>query len=154
MDTDSKARERVVKNAIQNPLLFQPHELRYISNRFPFPSKFALMWAEAIGDRRKMAEKVKSSADGEIKSAFAKRFSTYKKEIRNSLETAREAFFWAKRFPEDSGEVIGLVQGGKWAVHWAEHIGDEDLMKSRIDLSYWELQFRKQVEDKKPKFVA
>lgn len=154
MSNDSKARERVVKNAIQKPLLFQPHELRYISNRFPFPAKFAFMWAQSIGNRRKMAEKVKASADAKIKTVFAKRFSTYKKEIRDSLETAREAFFWAKEFPEDSSEVIGLVRGGKWAVHWAEHIGDEDLMKSRIDLSYWELQFKKQVEDKKPKFVA
>jgi hypothetical protein len=62
--------------------------------------------------------------------------------------TPKKAFFWARAFPEDRGQMKRYVQGGAWAVRWASDIGDTEEMKNRIDLPFHEREFEREVEGK------
>jgi hypothetical protein len=145
------SRRETVRCALEKPNLFSKCELRYLSKRFPFegPSlgTCAFLWAKAIGHRDRMAELIKEHGKAEHRVRFAFEIDTYKQKMKKTISTAEGAYLWSKAFPEDSGEFIDLVQGGKWAFRWAKNIGDEEKMKSRISTTYWEMMFDKKIKD-------
>mgnify|MGYP006983213062 FL=1 len=151
-------RQDLVEVAVEHPGLFAGWELKYIKNRFPFKEedrgRCAFVWAQVVGHRKEMSEIVREEGTAQVRAEFAFRFAPYKEKMRKTVETAKDAFYWAKCFPEDSAAVIEEVGGGRWAVKWADEIGDEEKMKNRISTQYWELKYEDVVEDKKPSFVS
>jgi len=141
------------------PSLFARWELAYVKNRIPFEkekplNQFAFIWAEKIGHREKMADVVKSSENPEAWVSFALRFSSFKRKMKNQVKTAEHAFFWARAFPEDKNEMKKMVCGGEWAVRWADEIGDEDEMKSRLQTRFWKYQFDQKVNGEKVNYAT
>lgn len=144
--------------AINEPLFFSPHELRYMKNNLPYEGETlgvcAFYWAQAVGNREEMAEIVAEHAPPEKKAAFATRINTYKQKMKETVSSAKEAYFWAIAFPEDSDEFIDLVHGDEWAYKWAKNIGDEEEMESRISHGFWTMKFEKEILDDDKKSFA
>ena len=151
-------RQDLVEVAVEHPGLFAGWELKYIKNRFPFQGEdradCAFVWAQTVGHRQQMSEIVKNLGNAKVRAEFAFRFAPHKEKMKEKADSAEAAFHWAKRFPEDSEDMIDKVQGGEWAVRLADEIGDEEKMKNRISTQYWELKYEDVVEDKKPSFVS
>lgn len=149
----SFSRKKVVKWILDGKCILAKHEIDYLSYRFPATNfgddlKEAIMWAKKFGHRDIMAEVVAESGSPSDKSFFAYIMKKYKGLMKNSIDSAKGAYVWANNFPEDREEMRPKVQADEWAVRWAEDIGDEDLMKSRIDMKFYKRMFEKRVEEK------
>ena len=149
-------RRKTVEAALTSPDLFSKLELRYISRRIPFGGEdlafCAFSWARRIGHRDRMAGLVKENGNPEQRVSFAFVFGSYKQMMKETISSAKGAYFWANIFPGDSDEFIDLVQGGKWAFQWARDVGDEQKMGSRISTSYWQLKYDKEIKDAEATF--
>lgn len=144
-----------VWNIAKFSYLFSKQELQYISRRLdPDWTRLAFFWALEVGNREKMAEVVKQNGDVKERVRFAYRINTYKQKMKETISSAKEGYAWAAAFPEDSDEMIDLVQGGEWAFKWAKHVGDEEKMESRISSTFWQSKFDQEVKDEPVSFAS
>jgi len=71
--------------------------------------------------------------------------NSYEDKIRKSIDGPADAVWWAQAFLGDREEMKEFIVGGKWAVKWAKHVGDEEEMKSRLSHVYWKKMFNVEV---------
>lgn len=101
-----------------------------------------------------MAKLVKENGDVKERVRFAYRINTYKQKMKETISSAKEGYAWAAAFPEDSDEMIDLVQGGEWAFKWAKHVGDEEKMESRISSTFWQSKFDQEIKNEPVSFAS
>lgn len=159
VDRWKNGRINAVDLAAATPNFFASHELDYISKRLPYTGenhgKAALIWANRVGNRDEMASVVKEKGSPEDRVDFAYFMSSYENQMKETIDSAAGALFWANRFPGDREEMKKYIGGGEWAFRWAKQIGDIDEMESRIDHSYWQRKFDKEIrEDESVSFIT
>lgn len=151
-------RRETVRAVLKEPIIASRFELEYMSKRLPFDGEnlgaCALMWALNIGHRERMADILCDSGTPQQKVRFAMAINTYKQKMKETISTAEGAFAWSRVFPEDSDDFIDLVKGGKWAFKWAKHIGDKQIMKSRITTTFWAMKYDKEIENNEVSFSS
>lgn len=148
----------VVDFVVVAPQDFSSHEKEYISKRLPFSGDnlgaAAVHWASRVGQKDRMCRIVKKCGQPKDRVQFAWLHDSYKSEMKEMIDSSKGAVLWADRFPKDRDEMKKLVHGGEFAFRWAKRIGDEDEMENRIDISYWQIKFDKEIRgDEDASFV-
>jgi hypothetical protein len=100
----------------------------------------AMKWAELIGDREIMRDRI---TDSRTAFFWAEKFGDKEVMIEHINDEA-SAYLWALKWPGDSDKVRKFVTTSEYAFCWAKNIGDVHIMRSLIREPEWALSWARE----------
>jgi hypothetical protein len=103
-------------------------------------SHSAIQWAELIGDREIMRDRI---TDSNAALYWAKKFGDREIMIKY-INEPEDAYFWARNWPADRDKVRKFVTTSEYAFYWAKNIGDVTTMYPLIKEPEWALSWARE----------